>query len=722
MKSIFLLVTFLGIGLAASAQTLIQGTVSDSQGEPLFGANIYLKNTYDGISSEVDGSFRFETDEQGSQLLVIDYMGYESQFREVELNGKPIQSSFILKEAFNQLTAVVITAGSFEAGDKARSIELTPMDIATTAGAMGDIVAAINTLPGTTPVGESGRLYVRGGSDAETRTFIDGLLVSQPYYSNAPNLSTRGRFNPFLFSGTTFNTGGYSAEFGQALSSVLLLNTNNAKPQDELNISLLPGLGGDVAGTKSWKNGSATLTANYFNMKPYLALVEQNQEWPKPGELYSLETNVKQETGKNGLFKIYSNYNSGRFAMLQNDLDNPGEQIKYGQKSDYFFFNSSWTNAFSEKWLFYSGVSFTTNTEETKINQLPISETQNASHLKAGVDYQAAEKISIRFGSDYFLDQYSFASSLDTLKIDRKLNNNLMAGYGEANIYASNKLVFRAGGRYEYSEILKKSSLSPRLSSAFKFTDHSQLSFAWGWFYQTPQNRDLIYTQNLDFERADHYLLNYQTEVNKRLFRAEAFYKDYSSLIKYDGNEYIGKSNLSNDGHGYAYGVDLFFRDNKSIKNGQYWISYSYLETERDYLNYPISATPDFASKHNFSFVYKHFSNQLRSMISGDFSYSSPRCYNNPNSEKFNSERMKSYQSLNFSWAYLFRQQIIFYFAMNNVLGRSQEYGRRYASLPDDNGYYASEVIKPFSNRFYVLGVFFTFSKDKTKNQLDKIN
>ena len=109
-------------------------------------------------------------------------------------------------------------------------------------------------------------------------------------------------------------------------------------------------------------------------------------------------------------------------------------------------------------------------------------------------------------------------------------------------------------------------------------------------------------------------------------------------------------------------------------------------------------------------------------MISGDFSYSSPRFYNDPNSDQFNSERMKSYQSLNLSWAYLFRQQIIFYFAMNNVLGRSQEYGRRYASIPDDNGYYESEVIKPFSNRFYVLGVFFTFSKDKTKNQLDKIN
>lgn len=109
-------------------------------------------------------------------------------------------------------------------------------------------------------------------------------------------------------------------------------------------------------------------------------------------------------------------------------------------------------------------------------------------------------------------------------------------------------------------------------------------------------------------------------------------------------------------------------------------------------------------------------------MISGDFSYSSPRYYNDPNSDAFNAAKMKSYQSVNMSWAYLFKDNIIFYAAVNNVLGRAQQYGYRYSAAPDENGYYNSEPIVPFSNRFYVLGIFFTFSEDKTKNQLDKIN
>lgn len=72
-------------------------------------------------------------------------------------------------------------------------------------------------------VSEDGRLFVRGGQAGETQVFIDGLRVFQPFNATANNIPTRGRFSPFLFKGITFSTGGYSAEYGQALSSVLLL-------------------------------------------------------------------------------------------------------------------------------------------------------------------------------------------------------------------------------------------------------------------------------------------------------------------------------------------------------------------------------------------------------------------------------------------------------------------------------------------------------------------
>jgi len=703
-------------------QTLVRGTVTDVKGEPLFGANVYIENTYDGTSSNADGKYEFKTDEKGDQNLKIEYLGYKPIKAFVHLNGQPVEFHFELEEQFSELNAVVITAGSFEASDRKRAIELSSVDIATTAGAMGDIVGAINTLPGTTPVGESGRLYVRGGSSEETKTFIDGLLVSQPYHSAAPNLSTRGRFNPFLFSGTIFNTGGYSAEYGQALSSVLLLNTINEKQKDELNLSFLLGLGADFAGTKSWESGSITASGNYFNMKPYMTLVKQNQEWSKPAEFYSQETSFKQKTGKSGIFKLYSNVNQSRFGLLQNDLDQPGQKINYELKNSNYFLNTSWTNALSEKWMLFAGASTTLNSDEIRINVNPLSEKLHAAHLKLGFDYQLAEKINLHFGTDYFHEGYTYSIVYDTLNFRQHLNNDLYVGFAEANIYTSNKLVFRIGGRAEYSTFLSKYNFSPRFSSAYKIDDYSQVSFAYGWFFQSPQNFDLLFEDGLTFQRADHFVLNYQKSINKRMFRAEVFYKDYSHLIKYKEDGYRNRSNYSNKGYGDAYGLDVFFRDAKTIKNGHFWISYSYLETERDFRNYPYLTTPEFASKHNFSIVYKHFSEKLRSMIGGDFSYSSPRNYNDPNQEAFNASKMKAYYSLNVSWAYLWKDQVIIYAAVNNVLGRNQEYGYRFSTQPDEDGIYAREPIVPQSRRFYLLGVFFTFSKDKAKNQLDKIN
>ncbi|HZI68418.1 MAG TPA: hypothetical protein VFD44_01855, partial [Hanamia sp.] len=72
---------------------------------------------------------------------------------------------------------MVISAGTFEASDAKRGTVLKPVDIVTTASALGDITSAIKTLPGTQQVGESEGLFVRGGTADETKIFIDGTLV-----------------------------------------------------------------------------------------------------------------------------------------------------------------------------------------------------------------------------------------------------------------------------------------------------------------------------------------------------------------------------------------------------------------------------------------------------------------------------------------------------------------------------------------------------------------
>lgn len=197
MKSIL---TFLLAALStlAVAQVRISGKVVDRSGDPLVGANIILKGTYDGASTDAMGSFTFVTTETGPQVLLVTAVSYEPVERDIDLS-RDLSVVIVLKEAFNELEAVVISAGSFTAGEEKRRTILRAVDIATTAGATADIAGALNTLPGTTKVGETGRLFVRGGDDSESRTFIDGMVVLNPYNASAPNTPTRTRFMPFMF-------------------------------------------------------------------------------------------------------------------------------------------------------------------------------------------------------------------------------------------------------------------------------------------------------------------------------------------------------------------------------------------------------------------------------------------------------------------------------------------------------------------------------------------
>ncbi|MGB3466990.1 MAG: carboxypeptidase-like regulatory domain-containing protein, partial [Cyclobacteriaceae bacterium] len=222
MKTILILIALI-FSQQAFSQIQISGQVTDLKKEGLVGSNVYIKDSYDGASTDVEGKFSFRTTESGAVTLVVSSMGYEETELAVNLDTLVAPVTVRLKEAFQQLQAVTITAGSFNGADESRQVVMKPLDIATTAGATADIAGALNTLPGTQKVGETGRLFVRGGEGRETLTFIDGMQVLNSYSPAAPNTPSRNRFSPFMFKGTTFSTGAYSAEYGQALSSALVL-------------------------------------------------------------------------------------------------------------------------------------------------------------------------------------------------------------------------------------------------------------------------------------------------------------------------------------------------------------------------------------------------------------------------------------------------------------------------------------------------------------------
>jgi len=721
MKRTVISVITILISLNVFSQTVIMGKVTQEQGEVLPGASAYLKGTYDGTTSNESGEFKFKTSKIGQFPLAVEFMGYEPFLRMLDLKGDTIRINVELKEAFNQLNAVTITAGTFEAGDKKRAVTITPLDMLTTAGAAGDVYGALQSLPGTTTNGESGRLFVKGGDSEESQTYIDGALVSVPYNSSAPNMATRGRFSPFMFKGTMFSTGGYSAEYGQALSSVLLLNTNDMPEEDQLDLSFLM-VGVEAAGTKKWNSGAITGTLSYNNLKPYMSLAPQNYHWTDEPESTTGAISFRQKTSKTGMFKFYSSLDNGSFTVSQKNIDAGGQLTDYKLANDNVFMNASWNDKLGEKWAISSAASVTNNKDDIHFDQTHVFKKIQGNYLKSALSYPFSEKFILKFGGELFAKTFSQNAQISGVTHDNSFTNHTFSGFTEAQIYTSSKFVSRIGGRVEYSDYLNSFEFAPRLSTAYKITDKSQFSLAYGWFYQNPVDDYLLYTDRIKPERADHYTFSFQSSANDRTIKAELYYKDYRSLVKLNGSEFYLPTSYNNSGSGYAKGLDLFWRDKKSIKGGDYWISYSYVDAKRNYRNFPHEAIPSFTSKHNLSVVYKHWLGGLRSLVGMNFKYSSPRVYNDPNSTVFNGEKMLPYRSMDLSWSFLYRQNIIFYFAANNITGFKNEFGRTYASTPDVSGNYPSAAVEPSSNRFFVLGCFITLTRKGNANQLDKIN
>ena len=272
------------------------------------------------------------------------------------------------------------------------------------------------------------------------------------------------------------------------------------------------------------------------------------------------------------------------------------------------------------------------------------------------------------------------------------------------------QLALRLGARYEYSSFLSADNVAPRISLAYKWNDKSQVSFGLGKFYQIPKDEFNFVSKTLEFENASHLVLNYQYMIAKRIFRVEAYYKTYNNLVK---ENHLDPSGLDNSGYGYAKGFDFFFRDSKTVRYADYWISYSFLDTKRNYRNFPIEAIPTFAAKHVANFVGKYFIAKFSTSIGVTYTYASGRTYYNPNNPLFLSDKIKDYHNVSSNISYLTsiaKKFTIEYLSVENIFGIEQVFGYRYS--PD--GTFRKPIV-PSAPRSIFLGVFITFGDKNYK-------
>ncbi|MEO7445756.1 MAG: carboxypeptidase-like regulatory domain-containing protein [Ferruginibacter sp.] len=749
MKGLFFIVAII-FSTNIQAQLKVIGVVTDNHQKPLRGASISIKDSYDGATSDSLGRFSFSTSETAVVTLMVSLSGYSSYEEKITLKQDitPIQVS--IKVLITELQAVTISAGSFEAADKKKGTVLNALDIVTTASAQGDITGALKTLPGTQQVGETGGLFVRGGSAGETKIYIDGNLVNNFFYSSVPGLASRGRFNPFLFKGTVFSAGGYSALYGQALSSAVILESTDMpdKSSASLGLSVIGASAGLQQLSKN-KKFSWGATYNFTHLGLAFAVIPQKQDYFKVPVYHEGDINFRFRTKKGGMVKYYGYWNTGKVGFRAADLDSGILINAFNLANLNTYHNLNGKENLGAGWKIYAGVSFSTNKddinnrledeqgEKQEIHNPEAYAYKNFGLVKKSWYAQARTVLekkltglsAVRGGAEYFITHENNRYTLfDGTVYPVVFNDKLLALFAETDIYLTNKLAAKTGLRAEQYNAFNKWNLAPRVSLAYKLGTLSQASFAYGIFYQNPEEKYLPVKKDIGFAKATHYILQYQRLASLQSFRTEVFYKSYDNLYKTSASATANNTVLNNRGYGYAKGIEFFWRDKKTVPHLDYWVSYSYLDTKRNHLNYPGSITPDFAAKHTASLVVKKFILPIKTGFNASYNFASGRpyyhlVYDAGQGKQIIQDQGKtiSYNSLGMSVNYLpnlgktdKKTFSVFVLSISNLLGQRQVYTYNYGSISGNK----SEVGPP-SKRFIYIGCFLSFGTDRSEDAIN---
>lgn len=723
---------FLLMGFTMSAQVTVSGKVN-YKNKGVKDISVTLKGTYDGATTDENGNYSFKTSEKGDHILIFANPKYLEIEKAILLENRSIIINSDLKEQISEIDAVTISAGSIEASDRKRAtVLLTPIDIYTTAGANGQVTAALETLPGVQKIGETEGLFVRGGTGAETKFIMDGNLVNNFFGNSVPGLKSMDRLNTSLFKGNVFSSGGYSAMYGQALSSVLVLESIDFPERNSMDIGISPiFLSAGFQNVNVDKTKSFGISAAYSNLALITKVLDFTTDFTKAPESFGTNFNFRTKIKNGGILKYYGSYDTNTLAIKDESLEPDTDFDNTVLKGTNTFHNISYRQKIGE-YLLNIGSSYTFNRnrlnlsntfENDEFNRNSIDITGNYFNSKATLEKKINRISAVRGGVEF--NQTVEETTVSVSAVPYRFNDQITSVFAETDLGFSNDFSAKVGLRSEYSSALNEWNLAPRAALAYRISKNWTSSVAYGIFYQNPENQ-FFGGQPLTYQKAEHYILQIQKSEAGRSFRLEAFYKKYDDLIKNKLENYRPVA-FNNNGEGFAKGIEFFWRDRKSLKNIDYWISYSFLDSKRDFQNYDRSLFPNFAARHTLSVVAKKFIVDWKTGFNLSYNYASGRPYynfltdNNGNYFLNRQGKVKDYSALNFSMNYLpflgkegAKAYTVLVLSVNNVLGQKNVFGYNFSS----DGL-RSKPILPSANTFVFIGAFISFGVDRTQEAID---
>ena len=468
-------------------------------------------------------------------------------------------------------------------------------------GGFADPVRLLTILPGVSNDSDfDGLLFVQGGDGGQNRILVDQVSVSDAYHFGG----VVSVLNTDVIDRLEFLSGGYTAEYGDALSGVLKIKRrvgNLAKVRGTAGISLLTANGsleGPIGGDGK---GSWLLAAR----RSYVDEVLKSTN-PGPTTVpayWDVDARLYRRVGENDLrlgFLRSGDFLSARLGDTFSFAPAESSGMEWNRKLTLTSLN--WERL-AGSWKLDQALAYSWRDQSVELmGGLP----QYAAQDQQTFDWRGDARRPTRRVTWVTGGQVTWAHTiygldinrLSILEPDRRSNprspldttrvvaeyegrNVYLAGYVQAETGVLDSTVSAiVGMRFEHNSRSGQTEPSPRLRLSWRTpVDGLVAHAAAGTYYQFPGDRleadPTIGNPNLGAERAQHLLVGAaRTWRNGTRLSLEAYHKSLSDLIVFDSSAPEGVAPYQNTGTGTAKGFEFLAHAPHRRWDG--WASYSY--------------------------------------------------------------------------------------------------------------------------------------------------
>lgn len=596
----------------------IYGGITDRDNNPLIGASVYDMETFIGSASNFNGDYELPGLSVGNHKIIVSLIGFKSDTFNVEINNKNVNISRVLENHTALLHSFEISAERITERTSTSNISLDKQTLKTSQGLTEDPIRTLSTMPGVGRTGDlfsPSEIYVRGGAPDENLFLMDNNKIYFPYYFGGQ----KSLFNTDAVESIEFLTGGFSAAYGNHMSSVMNVQTRDGNYSNYAgNISL------------GFYNSSILFEGPIIKEKvsvllafrrTYLDLfLGDDTEFPVTsfGDVtykLSYKLNKKHKLSFSGLSSteaidfIAANTTPGLPDKLETSGKNHFQSLQLKSSTNSKIYNKlSATNSLNKNVSeIGANMSFNIDAWQLGIRDDLTYYISNRHKLKAGVEWQ--------YGSfDYYgnlpLDPLQTDFN-DTTVILRNIDINktgevIRSAYLLYDGNPIKKVGINTGLRFDQNPNNKYVDISPRIAINYQLTSKSKVRFSTGMYRQFPNSQNGV---DLISSTAIHYILGYEYRFSDNFYGwVEGYIKEYSDLVYYDLD-----LNYSNKGEGIAKGVEFFLRKEKGNMRG--WISYALSHSERLAPLYEEVKDFEFDQRHVFNVVAEyHFPKKPKQM------------------------------------------------------------------------------------------------------------